>query len=126
MRTRQVAVLLEVHADRDHAVLVARRVAGGHRTHRLDQPGAHVRAQHRAPVVGHHQDRRLTRHALPERDRLVVLVPERQVERHLVADLLLDLDLVALLRDVRLWCHPAPPHLREGWRRGDRDREEQE
>src|SRR5262249_47377936 len=71
------------------------RVIIRHLPQGLDQPVEDVVAQHRAAVVHRQEDGRLAGDALPEGDRLFVLVAERGVQRHEVADLLVDAGLAA-------------------------------
>ena len=83
-------MLLRVHAHRDDVELLADGEARRHLSARFQQPVEHLRAEHRAPVIHRHQNGRLPGHRGAECDRLVVLVAEGQVHRHLRADLFLD------------------------------------
>ena len=60
----------------------------------------HQRAEHGALVIGHHKITGLPWKYLPELDRFAVFIDERRVERHLIAEPLIEADIAQLRRQI--------------------------
>jgi hypothetical protein len=82
---------LRIDADRNDVELLA-DVEVEH-LQRAGHSVEHLGAEHRALVIHHRQQHRAFAEVIPELDVLAVLVDARQIERHLLADPLIDADL---------------------------------
>ncbi len=81
---------IEAHEDDVELLAGSER----HAFERPDQPVQHLRAEHRALVIHEREQHRPLAEVLAERDLLARLVGERQVERDLLVQLLIDADVL--------------------------------
>ena len=99
-RKRQGGSFARVDAEKDDFEIVARCALAV--LERFDQPICNEAAQHRAAVIAGHEEDGLAMKILVERDGLSGFVDERQTERELLIELLLETNLREVWRLKRL------------------------